>query len=242
MADGAAAAAPASRGGRAAQPPMKARAAQASAPIHIFCLCDTEGEFSRFAAPCQEKTGFLHASATVTRARIHATMQEEVAGMSKWILAAIALFALATAAVYAADSSQMSVTVKETKVRATPSALGKIVGVLVYGDRVTIVDESKGWKKISMPEKKIQGWVSLSALTEKEIVLNSGSENVAQGASSNEVALAGKGFNEDVEKQYKSEGNLDYTWVDKMLEYDPSSDQVTAFLQKGGLNATGGTE
>ncbi len=155
-----------------------------------------------------------------------------------WWLAACLL--LAGGALFAAD--QMSVTVKETKVRATPSALGKIVGVLVYGDRVTVIDESKGWKKISMPQKNLQGWVSLTALTEKDVVLSSGSENVEQGASSNEVSLAGKGFNEDVEQQYKSEGNLDYTWVDRMIQYDPTTEQVAAFLQKGGLNTTGGTQ
>jgi uncharacterized protein YgiM (DUF1202 family) len=162
--------------------------------------------------------------------------------MSKSIVAALACFVLAAAAAYAEGPSQMSVTVKETKVRATPSSLGKIVGVLVYGDRVTIIDESKSWKKISMPAKNLQGWVSLSALTEKDVVLSSGSENVEQGASSGEVALAGKGFNEDVENQYKSDGKLDYTWVDRMVGYDPTSEQVAAFLQKGGLNTTGGTQ
>jgi hypothetical protein len=177
---------------------------------------------------------------TVTTRGIHDTMHGEVAGMSKWIMAALAFFVCAAAATYAADPPQMRVTVKETKVRATPSALGKIVGVLVYGDRVTVVDESKGWKKISMPEKKIQGWVSLSALTEKDVALSAGSENVDQSASSNEVALAGKGFNEDVEKQYKADANLDYTWVDKMVAYGPSDEEIAAFVRIGGLAAIEG--
>ncbi len=164
--------------------------------------------------------------------------------MSRVCLTTLACLVLASVAVFAAD--QMSVTVQEVKVRATPSALGKIVGSLAYGDRVTILAQPAGapksWRKISMPAKHIQGWVSLSALTEKEIKLQAGSENAQTGASSGEVALAGKGFNEDVEKEYKAEGHIDYTWVDRMEGYNPTDDQVAAFLTAGGLNTTGGTQ
>ncbi len=166
--------------------------------------------------------------------------------MSKVCLAVAACLVVASTAAFAAGPSQMSVTVQEVKIRATPSALGKILGSLVYGDRVTVLDQPAGapqsWRKISVPQKGIQGWVSLSALTEKEVKLQAGSEQVQHGASSGEVALAGKGFNEDVEKEYKSEGNLDYTWVDRMATYKPTDDQVAAFLRDGGLNTTGGAQ
>ena len=139
----------------------------------------------------------------------------------------------------AAFADEMSVTVQQTQVRDKPSFLGKIVDGLKYADRVTVLDQSvKGWVKVQAPDGK-QGWVSASALQSKKIVLAAGSENVQQSASSGEVALAGKGFNEDVENKYKSEGNLDYTWVDKMEGYNPTTDQVAAFLQSGGLNTTG---
>ncbi len=165
--------------------------------------------------------------------------------MSRVCLAVAACLVLASAAAFA-DPPQMSVTVQVVKVRATPSALGKIVGSLAYGDRVTVLDQPAGapqtWRKISVPEKGIQGWVSLSALTDKPIKLQAGSETAQTGASGGEVALAGKGFNEDVEKQYKAEGNVDYTWVDRMEGYSPTDDQVLAFLQKGGLNTTGGAQ
>ncbi len=130
--------------------------------------------------------------------------------MSRVCPVVAACLMLASAAAFAADQPKMSVTVQEVKVRATPSALGKIVGTLVYGDRVTVLDQPAGspqtWRKVNMPEKGIQGWVSLSALTEKEIKLQAGSQTAQTGASSGEVALAGKGFNEEVEKQYKADG------------------------------------
>ena len=151
---------------------------------------------------------------------------------------------LAAGIVFAADQKQMSVTVKETPVRATPSYLGKILGTLKYADRVTVLEQPagspKGWLKVRGPDGKLQGWASLSALQEKMIALKSGSEKVAQGASTGEVALAGKGFNESVEKEYKAEGKVDYTWVDRMQQIVVTPDQLAAFISQGGLAAPEG--
>jgi Bacterial SH3 domain len=165
--------------------------------------------------------------------------------MSRVHLAIAACLVLASASAFA-DPQQMSVQVQQVKVRATPGFLGKIVGTLAYGDRVSILPQPAGapqsWRKISMPQKGVTGWVNLSALTEKEIKLQAGSETVQTGASSGEVALASKGFNENVEKEYKAEGHVDYTWVDRMETYNPTDQQVAAFLQAGGLNTSGETQ
>jgi len=149
---------------------------------------------------------------------------------------------LAAGAAFAAD--QMSVTVKQTQIRDKPSYLGKILGSLSYGDRITVLDQPagapKGWLKIAGPDGKLQGWVSSSALTTKKIELAAGSQNVEQGASSGEVALAGKGFNEAVEKQYRQDGKLDYTWVDRMAQITVSPEQISDFINQGGLSSPEG--
>lgn len=150
-----------------------------------------------------------------------------------------ALLIMAAAAAFAAPPKQMSVTVKETQVRATPSFLGKILATLAYGDRVDVLEQQSGWAKVSAPGKP-QGWVNLSALTQKKIVLKAGAENVEQTASSGEVALAGKGFNKEVEAQYKQNSELDYTWVDRMEQFVMTPAQIIAFLQKGGLEGAAG--
>jgi hypothetical protein len=50
------------------------------------------------------------------------------------------------------------------------------------------------------------------------------------------VALAGKGFNKEVEAEYKKQNQaLDYAWVDRMLEYQIPQVQLVEFLQQGGL-------
>ena len=66
--------------------------------------------------------------------------------MSRVCLAVAACLVLASAAAFA-DPPQMSVTVQVVKVRATPSALGKIVGSLAYGDRVTVLDQPAGRRR-----------------------------------------------------------------------------------------------
>jgi hypothetical protein len=166
--------------------------------------------------------------------------------MSRFPKYLIGLVLIAAVSVPAAAPKQMSVTVKETQVRASPSYLGKVLAVLAYGDRVQVVDSQSGWAKVSLPAGKAvasgsppqkEGWVNLSALTEKKIVLKSGSSDVGKTASSGEVALAGKGFNQEVEAQYKENSGLDYAWVDRMEKFTASSEQIAAFLQQGGLTA-----
>jgi uncharacterized protein YgiM (DUF1202 family) len=161
------------------------------------------------------------------------------------LLAAICLACVAATA-FAADAKQMSVTVKETQVRDKPTYLGKVLGVLAYGDRVTVLDQPagapQGWLKVSGPGGKLTGWVNASALTEKQIVMKSGSDAVSQSASAGDVALAGKGFNADVEAQYKQDKKLDYSAVDAMeaVAVDPKT--ISLFLSQGGLTEPGGAQ
>ena len=161
-------------------------------------------------------------------------------------IVAMLLYAAAAGTTFAADQKQMSVTVKETQILATPSALGKLVGALVYGDRVTVLDQPadapKGWLKVKSSNGKLEGWVRSSALTKKEIAMSAGSQTASQSASSGDVALAGKGFNKDVEAQYKQDQKLDYTWVDKMEAFKVPPQQVAAFITSGGLNQPGGAQ
>jgi hypothetical protein len=156
------------------------------------------------------------------------------------------VLALVAASAFAADSGQLSVTVKEAQVRATASALGKLVGVLAYGDKVTVLDQPAGapagWLMVKSADGKLQGWVKSAALTKKEIAMSAGSKTASQTASSGDVALAGKGFNKDVEAQYKQEQKLDYTWVDRMETFTVLPEQVAAFLTAGGLTEQGGAK
>jgi uncharacterized protein YgiM (DUF1202 family) len=168
-------------------------------------------------------------------------MNEEGVGMLRLRIFS-ALFLIAAAAAFADTPKPMFVQVKETQVRAADSFLSKILDKLVYGDKVQVISEKNGWAKVSLRSGKGEGWVNLSALTKKKVVLKAGSENVAQSASSGEVALAGKGFNQDVENRYKEEEKVDYTWVDRMAKFTVTPEQVAAFLKQGGVTPQGGAQ
>jgi hypothetical protein len=145
----------------------------------------------------------------------------------------------------ASANETMSVQVKESELRATPSFLGKIVARVIYGDRVAIIETGGAWKKVSIKDGTIQGWISSSALTTKKIVLKAGQTNVQTGATQNELALAGKGFNDQVEASYSNQNKtLDYTWINEMETFKVTPDEMRAFLAKGevGSQVEGGAQ
>jgi hypothetical protein len=155
------------------------------------------------------------------------------------LLAAIALPPLASAQ---QAPQLMSVTVKEVPVRDRASFAGKVVGTLAYADRVT-VEETKGdWVKVSFAPKKIaSAWMPKSALQTQAIALKAGDKAVGTSASSGEVALAGKGFNEEVESEYRKDKKLNYGAVDDMEAYSVAPDSVAQFAKDGGLSVEGVT-
>ena len=135
----------------------------------------------------------------------------------------------------------MSVQVRKSLLRNQPSFLGKPVTKLAYGDQVTVVEEKESWVKVQPAKGSIDGWVHISALTTKEIVLNPNSSDVTSAASNDEIALAGKGFNQQVEEQFKQNNkNIDFSRIDAMEKIVVSQDEKQAFLHDGGLDEQGG--
>ncbi len=134
----------------------------------------------------------------------------------------------------AALAAPMSVQVRNGKVRATPSQLGKVVATVDYGAMVQAGMPQNGWYQVTLADGKT-GWVHESALSKKPVAMRAGTSDVATGASSDEVALAGKGFNEQVEAKMKADGKLDYTWVDRMSKFQVGEDQIALFRAQGKL-------
>ena len=145
--------------------------------------------------------------------------------------------------VTAQDQNLMSVQVQKAQIRTTPSFLGKIVTTVSYAKQVEVVEEQGDWMSVVVPGSPTKGWMHASALTKKKIILKAGEEDVALAASSDEVALAGKGFNAEVEEKFKAENsNVNYSAVDKMEKIVISQKQMQAFLTQGELAPEGGTK
>ena len=134
----------------------------------------------------------------------------------------------------------MSVQVKNAQLRATPSFLGRVVAPLSYGDKVEILGTKNDWMHVTGPAGRT-GWIHGSALTKKTIEKTSGSQDAQTGASSDEYALATKGFNKKVEADFKNRNkNVDFTWVDRMEKCKVAPEAAQAFLQEGGLKPAEG--
>jgi uncharacterized protein YgiM (DUF1202 family) len=145
-----------------------------------------------------------------------------------------ALAILLTAALsYAAQD--MLVQVKTGQLRDAPSFLGKIVAPLSYGEKVTMVQQKGDWMKVTSSHG-VAGWVHGSALTAKRVKMTAGSQDAKVAASGDEMALAGKGFNKDVEADFKSKNkDIDYAWVDSMGGMVITPQETARFVNEGGL-------
>ncbi|HYA13159.1 MAG TPA: SH3 domain-containing protein [Syntrophales bacterium] len=152
---------------------------------------------------------------------------------ARYIVAALALLGIMFLYMPANAQETLNVQVKEGELRATPSFLGQIVARVAYSDRVSVIEDRGTWKKVSL-RSGVQGWMHTSALTTKRIALKAGQTDVRTGATQNELALAGKGFNEQVEASFRKQNkNLDYTWINRMETFKVSPDQMRNFLTQG---------
>jgi len=147
------------------------------------------------------------------------------------VLTLAAVFLLAATAW--AIGEVMSIQVRSGALRSRPSFLGRVTTELQYGTRVTIKAERGSWVKVTDTLGNT-GWIHDSALSEKELKMVAGDVSAATGASSDEIALAGKGFSTQVEDEYKKgQPGEGFKWVDKMEAIVISPEQAEAFLAAG---------
>jgi hypothetical protein len=151
--------------------------------------------------------------------------------------------AVVLAATAATGMELMSVQVREGQLRATPSFLGKVVVNVPYGARVGVEKRRGDWFRVSLPAGPGAGWIHSSALTERNVQMAAGAADVSAAATGDELALAGKGFNQQVEQEFRAENpNMDFTWVDRMETWDMPAGEMAKFLREGNLMADGGAQ
>ena len=134
---------------------------------------------------------------------------------------------------YAADT--MIVKVKETKLKSSPQFFASTVVSLNAGAQLEKIETQGSWVKVKTSNGAV-GWLHLSAVQDRKFSLLAVSSPTKTGATADEVALAGKGFNKQVEDAYKSKNtDVDFLWVDRMLKIIISENDLLAFLKGGRL-------
>jgi hypothetical protein len=139
----------------------------------------------------------------------------------------------------ASAQTPMNVQVREAHLRERPSYLGAVSTTLEYGDAVVVEREQGPWRYVSAPTG--QGWIHESALTRQRVALTSGGADVQTGATTGEMALAGKGFSAGVENEFRTKNRtIDFTWVDYMEKLALPPARLSRFMHEGGLGAPEG--
>jgi len=134
------------------------------------------------------------------------------------------------------------VQVKSTFLRKEPVFYGAVLAELQAGEGVEEIISRNGWVKVRTSSGK-EGWLHSSAVRRKEFSLLALNQPGKTQADADEVALAGKGFNKQVEDKYRSNNpDVDFTWVERMLKIRVSPSQLKAFLEKGKLGEFGGPQ
>jgi len=143
---------------------------------------------------------------------------------------------LATTTVLPAKEKSMSIQVRQGQLRSAPSYLSRVTENLKYASRVTILEEKGTWLRVRPAESTKEGWMHTSALTKKKLKLSAGEANASTTVSSEEQALAGKGFNSDVEAKFKeNNAEIDFSWVDKMEKIKIKTSTLIKFLEQGDI-------
>ena len=125
----------------------------------------------------------------------------------------------------------MYVTAKSTALKSSTGFFARTQATLSYGAEVRILQINGKWREVqSALQSGQRGWTAAANLTAKRIVSGS-----TTSASAREVALAGKGFNQEVENAYKTKSKLNYADVDKTEALAVAPQELKQLLDEGHL-------
>jgi hypothetical protein len=130
-----------------------------------------------------------------------------------------------------AKGGTLYVAVKTVTLKSSTGFFASNKGTLNYGDAVTVLQVSGKFVEIrSVANSSLTGWTASASLSAKQIVAGNTSS-----VSAKETALAGKGFNQEVENAYKSDGKLNYADVDRVETVKVREADLLRFLDDGHL-------
>ena len=148
------------------------------------------------------------------------------------IILILAVFITGIAAAQVSRGGTLYVSVKSVALKSSTGFFASTRGTLNYGDRVTVIQVSGRFVEIrSAANSSLTGWTASANLSAKQVV-----SGTTSTATAREVALAGKGFNQEVEQSYKNQQrNLNYADVDRVEAVTLNEAALRRFLEEGRL-------
>jgi uncharacterized protein YgiM (DUF1202 family) len=148
------------------------------------------------------------------------------------ILLSFGLLMAGTAAAQVSRGSTQYVAAKSAALKSSTGFFASTRGTLAYGAQVTVLQVNGKWAEVrSAANSSLSGWIAVSNLTSKRVVAGASST-----ATNQEVAMAGKGFNQEVENAYKANDKLNYADVDKTEAQSVSEQELYDFIVEGRLS------
>ncbi|PIR20385.1 MAG: hypothetical protein COV45_06315 [Deltaproteobacteria bacterium CG11_big_fil_rev_8_21_14_0_20_47_16] len=159
--------------------------------------------------------------------------------MKQFIIAAVVLFVAvgAFAKSKAPFPAEVTVTSKEITIKKDKDHLSKAVAKALYGDKLKVTTKQDDWYLVTTDGGNT-GWVHISSVTTKKINIKKDATVSEKTVTHEEVALAGKGFNKQVEQSYVSANPSiaeAYKQVDKMESFRVPLAELSAFIKQGQL-------
>jgi hypothetical protein len=108
-----------------------------------------------------------------------------------------------------------------------------------FGAALQELEKEGDWFRVNYQGN--EGWIHKSAVQEQKFQLSSLAGGQAEEASRDEVALAGKGFNPEVEKAFRDKNpKMRYDLVNLVQSYRVEDQRLQAFIRAGHLREPGG--
>ena len=125
------------------------------------------------------------------------------------------------------------VTAKSLPLKSGTGFFARTLETLAYGDSVTVLQINGRWAQVEYRGRTtVSGWTAHTNLTTKRVVAAGGTG----AASSREVAMAGKGFTEEVESVYRETTTADFDAVDLIEAGRISDEDLLSFISEGRLS------
>lgn len=151
------------------------------------------------------------------------------------IVKVVVLAAVIGVSIAAWAAKPLTIQVREVQVKSAPNYLSGTVGTLGFGAAVEVSGEEGNWYRIATP----QGFIPKNATGTAKANVDSSQKYAAKGVSNDETALAGKGFNPQVEQQYKRDNAqlaAAFAQVDRVERMDVPLSSLQQFIAIGKLN------
>jgi len=133
-----------------------------------------------------------------------------------------------------AAAENIKVSTRENAVRSDCRFFAPVKLKVSLGDSLAVTGRKGDWYLVNT--KGVKGCIHKSAVESRSFAA-AGRGAAAGDASTDEVSLAGKGFNPQVESGYRKKGkNLNYAAVDEISRIQVGEKELEAFVQQGGLN------